>query len=180
MKKAKRIIPMLTAAVLAMNGTCSVLGVTAQVNDMELMSRAADDSFYTSNYDHVIDQKINKNYLNLYTPYSVNFNDISFDLRDSKGRTVARLKSDERSKIYNKIRRCSEPEKLEELTKQRDQMTAELAKLRQKLKLAQRIIDDQPMLLCKVEAEKEQMREWYFPQRTLEQNKDRHRDDGAR
>ncbi|MBP3799327.1 MAG: dockerin type I repeat-containing protein [Ruminococcus sp.] len=101
MKKAKRIIPMLTAAVLAMNGTCSVLGVTAQVNDMELMSRAADDSFYTSNYDHVIDQKINKNYLNLYTPYSVNFNDISFDLRDSKGRTVARLKSDERSKIYD-------------------------------------------------------------------------------
>ena len=69
---------------------------------------------------------------------------------------------------------------LEQLQTQRDGMTAELARLRNKLKLAQRIIDDQPMLRGKVEAEKEQMREWYFPQRTLEQNKDRHRDDGAR
>ena len=86
----------------------------------------------------------------------------------------------ERSKVYNKIRSCKDPTKLTELTKQRDTMTEELAGLRNKLKLAQRIIDDQPMLLGKVEAEKEQMREWYFPQRTLEQNKDRHRDDGAR
>lgn len=86
----------------------------------------------------------------------------------------------ERSKIYNKIRRCSEPEKLEELTKQRDQMTAELAKLRQKLKLAQRIITDQPMLQGKVQAEKAHMREWYFPERAKEQNKGCHRDDGAR
>ena len=59
-------------------------------------------------------------------------------------------------------------------------MTAELAELRGKLKLAQRIIDDQPMLRGKVEAEKEQMREWYFPSRIPEQNKGRHRDDGAR
>ena len=86
----------------------------------------------------------------------------------------------ERSKVYNKIRGCKDPTKLTELTKQRDTMTEELAGLRNKLKLAQRIIDDQPMLLGKVEAEKEQMREWYFPTRTLEQNKDRHRDDGAR
>lgn len=86
----------------------------------------------------------------------------------------------ERSKIYNKIRRCSEPEKLEELTKQCDQMTAELAKLRQKLKLAQRIITDQPMLQGKVQAEKAHMREWYFPERAKEQNKGCHRDDGAR
>ena len=86
----------------------------------------------------------------------------------------------ERSKVYNKIRGCKDPVKLAELVKQRDGMTAELARLRNKLKLAQRIIDDQPMLRGKVEAEKEQMREWYFPQRTLEQNKDRHRDDGAR
>ena len=93
--------------------------------------------------------------------------------------TMEQLKF-ERSKVYNKIRGCKDPAKLAELMKQRDAMTAELAGLRQKLKLAQRIIDDQPMLLGKVEAEKEQMREWYFPQRTLEQNKDRHRDDGAR
>lgn len=92
---------------------------------------------------------------------------------------MEQLKFD-RSKVYNKIRRCNEPGKLEELTKQRDRMTAELAGLRQKLMLAQRIIDDQPMLLGKVEAEKEQMREWYFPSRTQEQNKGRHRDDGAR
>jgi anti-anti-sigma regulatory factor len=72
------------------------------------------------------------------------------------------------------------PEKLEELTKQRDQMTAELAKLRQKLKLAQRMITDQPMLQGKVQAEKAHMREWYFPERAKEQNKGCHRDDGAR
>ena len=86
----------------------------------------------------------------------------------------------ERSKIYNKIRGCKDPAKLAELVKQRDVMTTELAGLRQKLKLAQRIIDDRPMLLGKVEAEKEQMREWYFPSRTQEQNKGRRRDDGAR
>ena len=86
----------------------------------------------------------------------------------------------ERSKVYNKIRGCKDPTKLTELTKQRDTMTAELSGLRQKLKLAQRIIDDQPLLRGKVEAEKEQMREWYFPTRTQEQNKGRHRDDGAR
>ncbi len=86
----------------------------------------------------------------------------------------------ERSKVYNKIRGCKDPAKLAELVKRREAMTAELARLRNKLKLTQRIIDDQPMLRGKVEAEKEQMREWYFPQRTLEQNKDRHRDDGAR
>ena len=86
----------------------------------------------------------------------------------------------ERSKVYNKIRGCKDPTKLSELTKQRDTMTEELAGLRNKLKLAQRIIDDQPLLRGKVEAEKEQMREWYFPCRTQEQNKGRHRDDGAR
>ena len=86
----------------------------------------------------------------------------------------------ERSKVYNKIRGCKDPTKLTELTKQRDTMTEELAGLRNKLKLAQRIIDDQPLLRGKVEAEKEQMREWYFPSRTQEQNKGRRRDDGAR
>ena len=86
----------------------------------------------------------------------------------------------ERSKVYNKIRGCKDMAKLTELVKQRDAMTAELAELRGKLKLAQRIIDDQPMLRGKVEAEKEQMREWYFPSRIPEQNKGRHRDDGAR
>ena len=86
----------------------------------------------------------------------------------------------ERSKVYNRIRGCKDPTKLTELTKQRDTMTEELAGLRNKLKLAQRIIDDQPLLRGKVEAEKEQMREWYFPSRTQEQNKGRRRDDGAR
>jgi len=93
--------------------------------------------------------------------------------------TMEQLKF-ERSKVYNKIRGCKDPTKLYELVKQRDIMTAELAGLRQKLKLAQRIIDDQPLLWGKVEAEKEQMREWYFPSRTQEQNKGRRRDDGAR
>ena len=93
--------------------------------------------------------------------------------------TMEQLKF-ERSKVYNKIRGCKDPAKLAELVKQRDVMTTELAGLRQKLKLAQRIIDDQPLLRGKVEAEKEQMREWYFPSRTQEQNKGRHRDDGAR
>ena len=93
--------------------------------------------------------------------------------------TMEQLKF-ERSKVCNKIRRCSDPEKLQELVKQRDRMTAKLAALRSKLKLAQRIITDQPMLQGKVQAEKEQMREWYFPSHTPEQNKSRHRDDGAR
>ena len=86
----------------------------------------------------------------------------------------------ERSKIYNKIRRCNDPEKLASLTAERDRMTAELAALRNKLKLAQRIITDQPMLQGKVQVEKEQMREWYFPSRSPEQNKSHCRDDGAR
>ena len=86
----------------------------------------------------------------------------------------------ERSKIYNKIRRCNEPENLVALVTERDKMTAELAEQRQKLKLAQRIIADQPMLQGKVQAEKEQMREWYFPECAKEQNKSRRRDGGAR
>ncbi len=86
----------------------------------------------------------------------------------------------ERSKVYNKIRRCNNPERMDSLTAERDRMTAELATLRNKLKLAQRIITDQPMLQGKVQAEKEQMREWYFPSRIPEQNKSRQRDDGAR
>ena len=78
---------------------------------------------------------------------------------------IEELKS-QRSRIYNQIRRCNDPTDKENLVERRDFLTAEIGELREKLKLAKRIIKDSPALEEKLETEKQLIREWYFPERT--------------
>ena len=80
------------------------------------------------------------------------------------------LKS-QRSKIYNQIRRCKDPTDKESIVERRDFLTAEIGELREKLKLAKRIIKDSPALEAKLETEKQLIREWYFPERTRDKEK---------
>lgn len=83
---------------------------------------------------------------------------------------IEELKS-QRNKIYNQIRRCNDPTVKDELIARRDLFTAEICELREKLKLAKRIIQDSPSLTEKLETEKQLIREWYFPERTRDKEK---------
>ena len=74
----------------------------------------------------------------------------------------------QRNRIYNQIRRCNDPEKKENLIAERDELTKEIGTLRDKSKIAKRIIKDRPELEMKIETEKSLIREWYFPQREQE------------
>ncbi len=78
----------------------------------------------------------------------------------------------QRNKIYNQIRRCKDPTAKEDLIDRRDFLTAEIGELREKLKLAKRIIKDSPELEEKLETEKQLIREWYFPERQRNKEKD--------
>ena len=84
---------------------------------------------------------------------------------------IEELKS-QRNKIYNQIRRCKDPTDKENLVARRDFLTAEIGELREKLKLAKRIIKDSPALEEKLETEKQLIREWYFPERQRNKEKD--------
>ena len=84
---------------------------------------------------------------------------------------IEELKS-QRNKIYNQIRRCKDPTDKEKLVARRDFLTAEIGELREKLKLAKRIIKDSPTLEEKLETEKQLIREWYFPERQRDKEKD--------
>lgn len=77
----------------------------------------------------------------------------------------------QRNRIYNQIRRCYDPDKKASLVAERDALTKEIGTLREKSKIAKRIIKDRPELEMKIEAEKELIREWYFPQRERQQQK---------
>jgi hypothetical protein len=77
----------------------------------------------------------------------------------------------QRNKIYNQIRRCKDPTAKEDLVTRRDFLTTEIGELREKLKLAKRIIKDSPALEEKLETEKQLIREWYFPERTRDKEK---------
>ena len=84
---------------------------------------------------------------------------------------IEELKS-QRNKIYNQIRRCKDPTVKETLIDRRDSFTAEISELREKLKLAKKIIKDSPALEKKLETEKQLIREWYFPERQRGKEKD--------
>ncbi len=84
---------------------------------------------------------------------------------------IEELKS-QRNKIYNQIRRCKDTTDKENLVARRDSFTAEIGELREKLKLAKRIIKDSPALEEKLETEKQLIREWYFPERQRDKEKD--------
>ena len=83
---------------------------------------------------------------------------------------IEELKS-QRGRIYNQIRRCNNPTDKENLVDRRDFLTAEIGELREKLKLAKRIIKDSPTLEEKLETEKQLIREWYFPERARDKEK---------
>ena len=83
---------------------------------------------------------------------------------------IEELKS-QRNKIYNQIRRSKDLTTKEDLIDRRDFLTAEIGELREKLKLAKRIIKDSPELEEKLEMEKKLIREWYFPEREKVQEK---------
>ena len=84
---------------------------------------------------------------------------------------IEELKS-QRNKIYNQIRRCKGLTAKDDLVARRDFLTAEIGELREKLKLAKRIIKDSPALEEKLETEKQLIREWYFPARQRDKEKD--------
>ncbi len=84
---------------------------------------------------------------------------------------IEELKS-QRNKIYNQIRRCKGLTAKDDLVARRDFLTAEIGELREKLKLAKRIIKDSPALEEKLETEKQLIREWYFPARQRNKEKD--------
>ena len=83
---------------------------------------------------------------------------------------IEELKS-QRSRIYNQIRRCKDPTAKDDLVARRDFLTAEIGELREKMKLAKRIIKDSPTLEEKLETEKQLIREWYFPERQRDKEK---------
>ena len=84
---------------------------------------------------------------------------------------IEELKS-QRGRIYNQIRRCNDPTAKDDLVDRRDFLTAEIGELREKLKLAKRIIKDSPVLEEKLETEKQLICEWYFPERQRDKEKD--------
>ena len=108
-----------------------------------------------------IDLAINEN---LY-----DFNEVDKFISKTELR-IEELKS-QRGRIYNQIRRCNNPTDKENLVDRRDFLTAEIGELREKLKLAKRIIKDSPALEEKLETEKQLIREWYFPERTRDKEK---------
>ena len=83
---------------------------------------------------------------------------------------IEELKS-QRGRIYNQIRRCKDPTAKDDLIARRDFLTTEIGELREKLKLAKRIIKDSPTLEEKLETEKQLIRDWYFPERTRDKEK---------
>ena len=83
---------------------------------------------------------------------------------------IEELKS-QRSRIYNQIRRCKDPTAKDNLIARRDSFTTEIGELREKLKLAKRIIKDSPALEEKLETEKQLIREWYFPEKQRDKEK---------
>ena len=102
-----------------------------------------------------------------------NFEDVENFIKDKSAELEA-MKY-ERSKVYNRIRRCNNPEQKTELAGQRDRMTNEIEEVRGKLKLAERIIEDRPDLEARTNAEMRLMREWYFPTQQIEEPEKPHR-----
>ena len=88
----------------------------------------------------------------------------------------------ERSKIYNRIRRCTDPELKSKLITERSRLTGIITEKRTDLNIAKRIISDRPDLEAKTNEEKQHMREWYFPTRAEipKPPKVSHKDKGAR
>ena len=70
-----------------------------------------------------------------------------------------------RSKIYNRIHRCTDPELKAKLITERSRLTETITEKRTDLNIAKRIISDRPELEAKTNEEKQHMREWYFPTR---------------
>ncbi len=99
----------------------------------------------------------------------------------STGTELEKLKY-ERSKIYNKIRRCTDPEQKEKLILERNRLTGIITEKRTDLNIAKRIISDRPDLEARTNEEKKTMNEWYF-MKSVEiptPPKSRYRDNGAR
>ena len=97
------------------------------------------------------------------------FNEVDKFISNTELR-IEELKS-QRNKIYNQIRRCKDPTAKDDLIARRDFLTTEIGELREKLKLAKRIIKDSPALEEKLETEKQLIREWYFPERQRDKEK---------
>ena len=97
------------------------------------------------------------------------FNEVDKFISNTELR-IEELKS-QRGRIYNQIRRCKYPTDKESLVERRDFLTAEIGELREKLKLAKRIIKDSPALEEKLKTEKQLIREWYFPERQRDKEK---------
>ena len=64
------------------------------------------------------------------------------------------IKAD-RNRIYNRLRRCNDPETESQLKSQRDECTAKLAALRKELKTAEHILEDNPKIREEISKEQQ-------------------------
>ena len=100
MKRSKRMISILTASLLALNGMGAVIGASSEGSGYEMLSKAWGDPKY-SNYDYVIDQQINKPYFKFRVtnePVSINgeWTNFPLDLKNKNGKVVAHISPDSR------------------------------------------------------------------------------------
>ena len=75
-------------------------------------------------------------------------------LIDSKNQQIDTL-TGQREKIYNRLRRCNDPDAKSQLKLQRDQLTKELTSLRKDIKTAQQIQVSEPKMKENIRAEQQ-------------------------
>ena len=71
----------------------------------------------------------------------------------------------QRTKLYNQLRRCTDPERIKELKSKRDDCTAVLRELRKDIKTAEGIIERNPKLKEQISIEEKMRQELRPPQR---------------
>ena len=73
--------------------------------------------------------------------------------------------TDSRNKIYNRLRRCTDPEQIASLKAKRDDCTAVLKDLRNDIKTAEHILDRNPRMKAEIAIESEMRQELRPPQK---------------
>ena len=85
----------------------------------------------------------------------------SSDIASFKDKTLSEMEviKGERNKIYNKLRRCSDPVEIENLKEKRDNCTQALRNLRKDLKVAERITAREPAIKEEIKIEENMQRD---------------------
>ena len=81
----------------------------------------------------------------------------------------------QRTRLYNQLRRCTDPERIAELKSQRDDCTSALKALRKDLKTAEGIVERNPQLKEQMAIEQQMRQALRPPQRTKNRRIERER-----